>query len=263
MFFSLSGVLTKAIEADSWTILTWRGLVGGFGIAAYVAYRRRARPLRDVFCLGRNGWFIATVGAIGSVTFIVAFKNTFVANVSVIYATIPFIAALLERAILREPLRRQTLVAAAVSLAGVGVIVGGSIGSPNLQGDAVALAMVVLNAIYMVLIRAFPETDSVLAGAASGPMLFAAGWFFTDPLDVTGQDAALLFLFGVVFAIATVFWIEGTRLIPAAESGLIGSIETPVAIGLAWIVLAEAPPIASVIGAIVVLAVVLLHAWQT
>ena len=93
-----------------------------------------------------------------------------------------------------------------------------------------------------------------------GVQLFAAGWFFTDPLNVTNADAVLLIVFGLVFAVATVLWIEGTRLIPAAESGLLGSAETPVAIAMAWIILSETPPLASIIGAIIVLAAVLLHA---
>ncbi len=140
------------------------------------------------------------------------------------------------------------------------IIVSGSLGSPNLDGDAVAIARVGLNAIYMVLIHAFADTDAVLAGDASGPLLFVAGWFFTDPLDVSRHDALLLLVLGLVFAGATVLWIEGTQLIPAAESGLLGSAETPVAIAMAWLVLSEAPPMASIIGAAIVLATVLTHA---
>ncbi len=260
VLFSLSGILTKAIEAGSWTILTWRGLVGGTGIACYVWLRNRRRPLSQVFRLGRDGWILAIVGGVGSITFIVAFKNTFVANVSVIYATVPFVAALLERAIRAEPIKRRTLHAAAITLVGVVIIVSGSLGSPNLDGDAVAVAMVVLNALYMVLIRTFRGTDPVLAGAASGPLLFLAGWIFTDPLDVNVRDAMLLVLFGLVFAGATVLWIEGTKLIPAAESGLLGSAETPIAIALAWLILSEVPPLASILGASIVLATVLAHA---
>lgn len=260
VLFSFSGILTKAIDAGSWTILAWRGIIGGAGIAAYVWIRNSHHPFREVFRLDRQGWLLAIVGGVGSVTFIVAFKNTFVANVSVIYATIPFVAALLERLILRAPIRRRTLHASVVSLAGVVIIVSGSLGSPNLDGDVVAIAMVVLNALYMVLIRTFKNTDAVLAGAAAGPLLFFAGWFFADPLDVSAHDALLLVVFGLVFAGATVLWIEGTRLIPAAESGLLGSAETPVAIALAWLILSETPPLASIIGAALVLATVLVHA---
>lgn len=195
-----------------------------------------------------------------SITFIVAFKNTFVANVSVIYATIPFVAALLEWLILGVPIRRRTLMAAVVSVVGVVIIVSGSLGSPNIDGDAVALAMVGLNALYMVLIRTFADTDAVLAGAASGPLLFVAALFFIDPLHVSERDAVLLVVFGLVFAAASVLWIEGTRLIPAAESGLLGSAETPVAIALAWLILSETPPAASIVGAVMVLVTVLWHA---
>ena len=260
VLFSFSGVLTKAIDAGSWTILGWRGVIGGVCIAAYVWIRNRDQPAREVFRLGWHGWLLATVGGIGSITFIFAFKNTFVANVSVIYATIPFIAALLERIILGESIRRRTLGAATASIIGVVIIVGGSLGSPNLNGDAVAIAMVFLNALYMVLIRTYTDTNPVLAGAASGPMLFAAGWIFADLGDVTRGDAILLVLFGLVFAGASVLWIEGTKLIPAAESGLLGSAETPIAIAMAWIILSEAPPPASIVGATIVLATILIHA---
>ncbi len=264
VLFSLSGVLTKAIEADTWSILTWRGLVGAVGIATYVLVRPPSTgtpttPRLGRLRLGPTGWAIATVGAVGSITFIGAFKNTLVANVSVVYATIPFVAAALERLVLGTAIRRRTFGAATASLVGVVVIVAGSLGTPNLRGDALAVAMVVLNAAYMVLIRANPGTDTVLAGAAGGLQLFAVGWFATDPLDLDRDDALLIIAFGLVFAAATVFWIEGTRLVTAAESGLFGSAETPVAIGLAWLLLAEIPPRASVIGAAIVAAAVALH----
>ncbi len=54
--------------------------------------------------------------------------------------------------------------------------------------------------------------------------------------------------------------LDNTDLIPAAESGLLGSAETPVAIVLAWIILSETPPVASMVGALIVLATVLMHA---
>ena len=53
VLFSFSGVLTKAIDAGSWTILTWRGLFGGVGIAIYVWVRNRA-PQRRTQLIGRQ-----------------------------------------------------------------------------------------------------------------------------------------------------------------------------------------------------------------
>jgi drug/metabolite transporter (DMT)-like permease len=260
LVFSLSGVLTKSIEADAWTIACWRGLLGGALIAAYVAWSRREQSLRAAFRLGRNGWVLATVGSLASLAFIFAFKLTYVANVAVIYATAPFMAAGLGWWLMRERVMWRTLVAAGFSLVGVLVVVAGGLGSGSIAGDAVALAMTFGNALYIVLIRLFRDSPVVLAGAVSALQLFVVGWLVVNPVAVSQPDALLLALFGIAFAVAVVLWTEGTRMVPAAEAGLLGSAETPFAILLAWLLLAELPPLASCIGGGVVVTAVFAHA---
>ncbi|WP_108882107.1 EamA family transporter [Anderseniella sp. Alg231-50] len=258
--FSLSGVLTKAIVSDTWTIACWRGLFGAVLIAAYVVWQRPKGHGSTSLRLGWRGWLLASVGSLASLAFIAAFKMTYVANVAIIYATVPFAAAFLEWALMRQKVRHPTMVAAAICVAGVVVMVGTGVGSVNLLGDFVAVLMMLGNALYMVLIRVFSKTPVVLAGAASALQLFVIGWIFTDPLDVSLHDGLLLILFGVCFAIAVILWTEGTKLITAAESGLLGSAEVPLAILMAWIFLAEIPPLASFIGGVMVLGAILWHA---
>lgn len=258
--FGLAGVLTKSIHTDPLTINCWRGLVGGLLITVYVLYRRaRSDPPRSLR-LGWRGWLMALVGAAASVAFIAAFKNTYVANVAIIYATAPFVAALFGWLLARESPRRLTMLAAAVSLGGVAVMVASGIGAGRPFGDGLALLMTLGSALYMVLIRKFRDTPVVWAGAVSGFILFALGWVVTDPLAISARDAWLLAAFGASFALASVMWTEGARLIPAAEAGLLGSAEVPFAILFAWLFLAEIPPLASFIGGAVVLAAVLAHA---
>ena len=258
--FSLAGVLTKSIAADAWTIACWRGLLGGMLIALYVAWLGREKPLRESFRLGWRGWLLACVGSAASLAFIFAFKLTYIANVAVIYATVPFMAAGLAWWLLRERFQLRTAVTSAFSLIGVVILVAGGFGSGRLVGDAVALIMTLANALYMVLIRVFRDSPVVLAGGVSALQLFFVGWFVVDPLAVSQQDAVLLSLFGISFALAVVLWTEGTKLIPAAEAGLLGSAETPFAILLAWLLLSELPPLASFVGGSIVLAAVFAHA---
>lgn len=264
--FGLAGVLTKAIHADPLATATWRGLVGGVLIAAYVLWCRRRRPTGQPLRLGWRGWLMAFVGAVASIAFISAFKHTYVANVAIIYATAPFIAALLAWLIAGERARTRTLVATLFSLAGVGLMVFSGLGSGQPLGDGLALVMTFLSALYMVMIRTFRDTPVVWAGAASGLVVFALGWIMTDPLAVSGRDVALLAAFGASFALASVLWTEGARRLPAAEAGLLGSAEVPFAILFGWMFLAEMPPPASLAGGAVVLAVVFAHAghdWRT
>ena len=261
--FSLTGILTKAISADVWTILGWRGLVGGLLITAYAGWLGRRKPLHETFRLGWRGWVLASVGSVASIAFIAAFKMTYVGNVAIIYATAPFLAAAIGWLVMRERFRRRTLAAALVSLAGIGVVFAASLNTGNLLGDAMALLMTLSAATYMVLIRKFKDSPVVLAGGATGLQVFVLSWFVTDPLAVSGHDLMLLAAFGCTFAVAVITWTEGTRRVAAAEAGLLGCAETPFATLLAWILLSELPPAASLLGGAVVLAAVLLHAgWD-
>lgn len=257
--FGLAGVLTKSIDTDALTINCWRGLFGGLWITAYVLWRRRGASSAGSLRLGWRGWLLVVIGAAASIAFIAAFKNTYVANVAIIYATAPFLAAALAWLVLRERARPQTMLAAAVSLAGVALIVIAGLGTGRPLGDALALLMTFGSALYMVLIRKFRETPVVWAGAVSAFLLFALGWFVTDPLAITGRDAVLLMAFGTSFAIASTLWTEGSRLIPAAEAGLLGSAEVPFAILFGWLFLAELPVWQSLAGGAIVLSAVAWH----
>lgn len=265
--FGLAGILTKSIHADAVVIACWRGLFGFVFILGYVLWRmRRDGTGLNSLRLGWQGWLLAAVGAVSSVAFISAFRNTYVANVAIIYATAPFVAAGLGYLILRERTRRQTLLAALASLAGVAVMVSAGVGTGNLYGDMLAMVMTLLSALYLVLIRQFQKTPVVWAGAVSAIMIFVFGWLVADPLAITSRDALLLLAFGAAFAIAVILWTEGARLVPAAEAGLLGAAEVPFAIFFAMLFLSETPPAASLVGGAIVLASVIAHAgldWRT
>ncbi|WP_299503333.1 DMT family transporter [uncultured Roseobacter sp.] len=260
--FSFSGVLTKMIEADGWTIACWRGLIGGLAVIAYVEFRRGDTPRYQAFRLGLRGWTLASVGSVASIAFIYAFKLTYVANVAVIYATAPFFAAGLAWLAMREIAKGRTLVAGALSLLGVAIIVSGGLGTGKLMGDLLAVAMTLGNAAYIVLIRKFADVPVVWAGGASALQLFLVGAVMGTPLHVSVQDAALLALFGLAFAGAVILWTEGTRLIPSAQSALLGTVEIPCATLLAWIILSELPPAVAVLGGIVIVSAVVWHAMM-
>jgi drug/metabolite transporter (DMT)-like permease len=261
-FFALAGIFTKATSADPWTIACWRGLVGALAIGAYVLIRRERGVPRHGLSLGRRGWALAIVGAVSSVFFIASFKHTYVANVAVIYATVPFMAAGIEWAVLSQPARRQTMLTALVSLAGVLIIVAGGIGGGHLFGDGLAVAMTFGCAIYLVMVRVYTDTPVVWAAAVSSLLLFLAGWLATEPLAISSRDFLVIAAFGLSFAAASILWTEGARLLPASEAGLLGGAEVPLAVLFAWLILAEAPPLQSVTGGAIVLVAVFAHAGR-
>ena len=258
-FFALAGIFTKTATTDAWTIACWRGFTGGLIITAYVFFTG-STPLSQRFALGWRGWALAVNGAVSSIAFIGSFKHTFVANVAIIYATAPFMAAIVDWLFRGERARTRTLIAAAVSLGGVAVMMGGGFAGGNLFGDGLALFMTALCAVYLVMVRAWRDTPVVWAGAVAAFILATACLFIIDPLAVSRHDAIVMCMFGVSYACAVILWTEGARLLPAAEAGLLGSTEVPIAVLFSWLILAELPPLASFIGGGIVLAAVLAYA---
>jgi drug/metabolite transporter (DMT)-like permease len=261
-FVGLAGVFTKATSEDPWTIAGWRGFIGSILIGLYVLWRRQSKadgvPLR----LGWRGWLLVTVGSLSSMCFIASLKYTYVTNVAVISATMPFMAAAMEWLILRERVKPSTMVSAAASLTGVVIIVSGGISAGDLLGNMVALLMTLGLTAYLVMVRAFRGTPVVWAAAVSAFVLFVACWFVVDPLATSMRDALLMSGFGVSFAASAILWNEGARLLPAAETSLLGTVEIPFAAFFAWLILAELPPLASILGGLIVVAAVLLHAGR-
>ena len=88
---------------------------------------------------------LATVGILSGVSqvcFITAITRTDVANVVVIVAASPIIAAVVGRVFFGERTNRRTWIAIGITVCGVVVVVSSSIGSPNLVGDLLALTAV-------------------------------------------------------------------------------------------------------------------------
>ena len=211
------------------------------------------------FRLGWRGWVLASVIAGTSLAFIAAFKLTYVANVTVIVAAVPFVTAFIEWAFLRQRVPSATMIAAVLCVIGILVMVGGSVGSINLLGDALAIVMILLQATAMVLVRVFKNTPVVFSIAIGGFQVCLIGLIFSNPFDVGIQDAAFLTAFGLSFAAGAILMTEGLKLISATEAGLLGSVEAPIAIFLAWVFLAEVPPVTSFAGGAVILAALIWH----
>src|SRR5205085_9093984 len=98
--------------------------------------------LRNLFAMERSGWIVASLSMLAMVAFIPSLQMTSVANVAVIIATQPFIAAGLAWLWFREAARGRTLLASLVAFIGVVITVSQSVTSSDLRGFTLAFFMV-------------------------------------------------------------------------------------------------------------------------
>jgi drug/metabolite transporter (DMT)-like permease len=259
LFFSIAGVFTKMADANAWAVAGWRGLVGSLLIGVYALWRRRRETDPHDLWPDRRGWVMVAISVVAGTLYITALKFTYVANVAVIYATTPFIAAGLAWLMLKERIGPMTVFTAVLSMIGVIVTVINGLGAANAMGDSLAIVTTILFAIYVVCIRAWQDTPVNWTAAIASLLVFALSCIMTDPLAMSQRDMLICTAFGFTFALAMIFMAEGARLLPVAETALIGTLDVPFAIGFAWLLLAELPPANSLVGGAIVVAAIVLQ----
>jgi drug/metabolite transporter (DMT)-like permease len=119
--WSSVGVLQRQLTLDTATQVAGpRG--AGLSLLLYVAVVERGSVLSACRSVGLAGVGVAVCIAVASGSFIAALNHTTVARVLFILAIAPVLAAALAWMLLGEPVRRRTMFAMAMALAGVTVM---------------------------------------------------------------------------------------------------------------------------------------------
>ena len=252
--FSSAGIFTKGVSSGSWEIIFWRGVFAAGFTIVYVLWRKGWK--REFSNMGISGLSVALINATGTAAFIPALKLTTMANVALVYATSPLIAALLAWLWIGERLTRKLALGCFFSFAGVAIIFQGSIGNVNFKGDLLALWMTCALAIIMAIYRRYPNTPAAGPAALSSLILLPVALMFGLPFSVPANELIILAMFGLVFAIASVTFAEGAKRLSAGETGLLSALETPLAPLFGWLVFMEVPVTASFVGGALILAAV-------
>ncbi len=258
--YSTSGFWTRLIPLDPWTILFWRGLFAGVFIAGVIVWRYGRKTVEIVRAIGIPGIVAACLSTFATIRYINAFRRTSVADVMIMNATTPFIAAVAGWLWLKERERASTLAASGVALLGTVVMVGGSVHEGHLAGDLLAFGMALCMAGMMLLIRRHRETPMMPAACLSALLCPIFVWPFAHPGAAAGANMLNLVLFGVTqFGLGLLLLTLGARLISATETALIQAIEVPLGPLWVWFAFREVPPLLTWIGGIIIMAAVLGH----
>lgn len=249
--YSTAGLFTKGVAAGAWEVIFWRGVFAAAFTTVWTIQKATFR--HNFFSMGYSGWAVAVIGALGTAAFIPAFKLTTIANVSLIYAVSPLIAALLAWLAIGERISARTMAGCVCALLGVAIIVSGSIGQVSFNGDFLALLMTIAMASIMVIYRKYPGTPGAGPAVLQSLVLLPVAAMFGNPLSVARVEVFVLAAFGFLFAIASVTLAEGAKRVPSGQTALLSALETPLAPIFAFLVFTEVPNAATFLGGSVVL----------
>ena len=256
--WSSGGLIARLVTTSPWTTSLWRSLFAALFLSA-VLWIVRGRGIVAQWCDGgRPVLAVAACMAMASTCFIFSLAHTSVANTLILMSTGPYVTALAAFLLLGERVAPRTWVTMGVALAGAVIMVSDSYSRGTVVGDLLAIVMSASFALATVLVRRHPEIRMAPAAALATTLTALVALPLADPLATAPRDLALLAFFGIgQFAAGFLLFMAGARLIPAAESALIGMLEIVLGPLWVWLVLSERPRGASLVGGAVIFAAVL------
>ena len=248
------------VPVDIWVVLSWRSAFGALSIVALALIERRrfAFDWRRAFVPA--GITMMILNGTGMAGFVYALQNTTIANVTVIYATLPFITAIFAWLWFRECVQRRTLIGSLIAGAGVAITVGGTIaiGGGHLSGDLSALGFTTAFALMTVLMRRHREAPMLESVAISGFLMALVAFCIRDPFTISFSEIGWLAAFGIVTQGGGLgIYTMGARRLPSARAALLSASEVPMAPLWVWIFFSEVPARETFIGGGLVLAAIL------
>jgi len=256
--WSSGGLIARLVTTTPWTTSLWRGLFATLFLAVVLRIVRGRGIVAQWRDGGRPIAAVAACMALASSCFIFSLAYTSVANTLILISTGPYVAGLLGWLMLGERVAARTWITMGVALAGAVIMVSDSYSRGAIVGDLLAIVMAVSFATATVLVRSRPETPMAPASALATTLTALVALPFSEPLRTTARDLGLLAAFGVGnYGLGFLLFMAGARLIPAAQSALVGMLETVLGPLWVWLVLDERPGVATLIGGAFILAALL------
>ncbi|MBE7183484.1 MAG: DMT family transporter [Methylobacterium mesophilicum] len=261
--WSSSGTLALyLVHLPGWAVVFWRTLWAAGFLFGFMVWRDGLSGTLALFRrMGLPGVAVAVCFGIASASFVLAVSLTTVANIVLIQAGVPLIAALLAFVLFRERVALPTWIAIAAVISGVAVMVSDSFaGGGSVAGNGLALLIAVCFAVATVMTRRFSHVRMTPASCLG--MLLTALFAATQApsLSVGTSDFALLAGFGALnLGLGLALFASGARLIPAALAALLGTMETVLSPIWVWLIHDQVPASRTLIGGAIVFAALLLH----
>lgn len=262
-FWSFGGAIARFLHlSDGWTVVFWRSFFGALFLLGFMLVRDGPRGTTQLFKgMGLAGVAVGVCFATASTSFILALAYTTVANVVLIQASVPLIAALMAWLFFRERIAAHTWLAIAAVLGGVAIMVSASLGgSISMIGDALAILIAFAFATATIITRRFAHVRMTPAAFLGAVIAGGTAASQASGLAVTASELGILVVFGALnFGLGLALFVTGARLIPSALAALLGTAET--VLGPLWVAVihGEVPGARTVVGGVIVLTALLCY----
>ncbi len=259
VLWSTVGLGIRLIEdALVWQILLYRSISMSLFLYLLIRVRSGESPFVQIRRIG-SPIYIAGFALVAAYSGgIYSIQNTSVANAMLLFATTPFIAAVLGWLLLREPVRAATWIAITVAIGGIAIMIADKSGSVALKGSLAALGSAFGFAVFTVALRWGRTGEMLPAVFLSGLLAIAITLAICIAsglsLFVSPNDGSIAMGMGVLqVGAGLILYTLGSRSLPAAELALLSLAEVLLGPLWVWLFLGETASVNTLIGGAVLL----------
>ena len=263
VLWSTVGIGIRMIEdAVVWQILLYRSISMSLFLYIIIRLRSKESPFAQI----KRAGFPSIVAGLSLVAAysggIYAIQNTSVANAMLLFATAPFMTAVLGWLVLKEPVRMATWGAILLALCGIAIMVSNKTGDVAFVGSLAALGSALGFAIFTVSLRWGRTVEMLpsvfLSGLLAVVITFAICLIQDISLTLSLQDGSVAMGMGVFqVGAGLILYTLGSRSLPAAELALLSLAEVLLAPFWVWLFLNETVSLNTLIGGAVLLAAIM------
>ena len=259
VLWSTVGLGIRMIEdAAVWQILLYRSISMSLFLYMVIRLRSGESPFLQIRRIGLPG-VVAGLSLVAAYSGgIYAIQNTSVANAMLLFATAPFMAAVLGWLVLREPVRAATWIAIAVALGGILIMVSDKTGDVVVQGSLAALGSALGFAVFTVALRWGRSGEMLPSVFLSGLFAIVITFGICQILELSVvlslQDGGVAMGMGVFqVGAGLILYTLGSRSLPAAELTLLSLAEVLLGPLWVWLFLNETASLNTLVGGAVLL----------
>jgi drug/metabolite transporter (DMT)-like permease len=256
-------VLVRLADADTFTILFWRGIFYALGVLAILFATYRKNTFKELKNIGRPGIWIGILSGIGGVTFIAAIQYTSIAKVLVIISTAPMVVAIISWAIINEKPKLYTWISMLIIVTGIYIVMKGDTGTLNVMGSSLAVISIIAGGYSFALTRKYSNVNMVPAMIVNALFVSCVGLAFSNTFYLPFDSLMYVIAGGILLAIAFSLITIAPRFIPASEVAMFMPLGTIFGIISAWLVINEQPSSSSILGGSIVVITLFFHAWYS
>ena len=264
LIFTPDALLIRLVGVEFFTLVVYRCTIAGLlMLVGYSLYCGRDF-VRQMLMIGIWGLVVVVLEGAASWTFYLALERTTAANVLVIFASTPLIAALLTRIFLDDVIERPTWLAIWSAGLGLVVVASGGVTTGNWLGDLLALINAVVIAGVFTVVRRRRDLNMIPAAGLGLLLAALVAYPFAQFPDLGVHQWVILVIgAGVVLPVALALVTLGPRYLPAPEVAMLTLLETIIGPVWVWLVIGEEPGIRTLLGGSVVVAALFCHAlWR-